>query len=111
MISAMARPTGQHERRYNEQINLQEVSILTNSQPHDLVLQQRGGGLKSISDLNPKGMPLHFTMLFPHRTYGWNPEERHNYGYRRITTLEFYVFYMNQRDRELDFLHKGGPLY
>ena len=84
VISARARPTGQHERRYNEQINLQEVSILTNSQPHNLVLQQRGEGLKSISDLNPKGMPLHFTLLFPHGTYGWNPEERHKYGNRRI---------------------------
>ena len=55
------------------QVNLQEVSILTNSQPHDLVLQRRGGGLQNISDLNPKGMPLHFTLLFPHGTYGWDP--------------------------------------
>ena len=53
VISAKARPTGEHERRYNEQINLQEVSILTNSEPHDLVLQLRGGGLHTISDLNP----------------------------------------------------------
>ena len=33
------------------QVNLQEVSILTNSQPHDLVVQLRGGGLHNISDL------------------------------------------------------------
>ena len=111
MISAKARLTGQHERRYNDQLNLQEVSILTNSQPHDLVLQQRGGKLQSISDLNPKGMSLHFTLLFPHGTYGWNPEERHKDGKRRITPREFYVFHMNQRDRELDYLHKGGRLY
>ena len=111
VISAKARPTGQHERRYNDQLNLQEVSILTNSQPHDLVLQQRGGKLQSISDLNPKGMPLHFTLLFPHGTYGWNPEDRHTDRKRRITPREFYVFYMNQRDRELDYLHKGGRLY
>ena len=114
VISAKARPTGEHERRYNEQLNLQEVSILTNSQPHDLVLQQRGGGLQSISDLNPKGMPLHFTLLFPHGTYGWNPEERHSVeskSKRRVTTREFYVFYMNQRSRELDYLHLAGRLY
>ena len=114
VISAKSRPTGEHERRYNEQLNLQEVSILTNSQPHDLVLQQRGGGLQSISDLNPKGMPLHFTLLFPHGTYGWNPEERHSVeskSKRRVTTREFYVFYMNQRSRELDYLHLAGRLY
>ena len=83
VISAKARPSGEHERRYNEQVNLQEVSILTNSQPHDLVVQLRGGGLQNISDLNPKGMPLHFTLLFPHGTYGWDPSKRHTDGKRR----------------------------
>ena len=46
----------------------QEVSILKNSEPHDLVLQLRGGTLQDISDLNPKGMSLHFTLLFPYGT-------------------------------------------
>ena len=92
-------------------VNLQEVSILTNSQPHDLVLQRRGGGLHDISDLNPKGMPLHFTLLFPHGTYGWNPEQMHTTGKRRVTTREFYVFHMNQRDEDQDYLHKAGRLY
>ena len=62
---------------HNEQLNLKEVSILTNSEPHDLVLYQRGGPLQKISDLNPKGMPLHFIILFPYGTYGWDPELRH----------------------------------
>ena len=60
IISAKSRPRGEHERRYNAQANLMEVSIVTNCEPHDLVLQQRGGELKQVSDLNPKGMPLHF---------------------------------------------------
>ena len=92
-------------------MNLQEVSILTNSQPHDLVIQRRGGGLQEISDLNPKGQPLHFTLLFPHGTYGWDPSTRHTDGKRRVTTREFYAYMMNQRDQELDYLHKGGRLY
>ena len=95
VISAKARPSEEHERRYNAQVNLQEVSILTNNEPHDLVLQQRGGGLQTISDLNPKGMPLHFTLLFPHGTYGWDPTAKHSDGKRRITTREFYVYYIN----------------
>ena len=93
------------------QVNLQEVSILTNSQPHDLVLHRRGGGLQEISDLNPKGQPLHFTLLFPHGTYGWDPSTRHTDGKRRVTTREFYAHMMNQRDPERDYLHKGGRLY
>ena len=38
VITANARPKGEHQRLYNDQINLQEVSILINSEPHDLVL-------------------------------------------------------------------------
>ena len=71
VISAKA-PTGEHARRYNVQTNLKEVSILTDCQNHDLVLQKRGGGLTTVSNLNPKGMPLHFTLLFPEGTKGWD---------------------------------------
>ena len=111
VISAKARPTGEHERRYNTQINLQEVSILTNSEPHDLVLQHRGGSLKSISDLNPKGMPLHFTVLFPYGTYGWDPYKKHKDGKRRVTVREFYVYHLNQRNISEDFLHMACRLF
>ena len=97
--------------RIYSQVNLQEVSILTNSQPHDLVLQRRGGGLQDISDLNPKGMPLHFTLLFPHGTYGWDPATLHTDGKRRVTTREFYAYLMNQRNPDSDYLHLAGRLY
>ena len=113
VISAKARPTGEHKRRYNTHLNLQEVSILTNSQPHDLVLQRRGGKLQTISDLNPKGMPLHFTLLFPHGTYGWDPADpvsRHPDG-KRITVREFYVYYLNVRDIDRDYIHMAGRLF
>ena len=111
VISAKNRPTGEHERRYNAQLNLNEVSILTNDEKHDLVLQQRGGGLQTISDLNPKRMPLHFTLLFPHGTYGWDPETKHVDGKRRITTREFYVYYINERDTGLDYIHLAQRLF
>ena len=68
IISDRGWPTEEHECRYNAQIHLQEVSIPTNSQPHGLVLQRRGGSLQTISDLNPKGMPLYLTLLFPYGT-------------------------------------------
>ena len=111
VISAKA-PSGEHPRRYNLQSNLKEVRILTNSQPHDLVLQKRGGGLQSINDMNPKGMPLHFTLLFPFGTYGWNPEERHVDGKRRVTAREFYVFHLHLRDTDnRNFLHMSARLF
>lgn len=55
----------------------EKVNILTNSQPHDMVLQQRGKGLQSISDLNAKGVPLHVMLLFLQGKYGSNLEEKH----------------------------------
>ena len=61
IISCKARPEGEHERRYNEQQSLTEVSVLTNSQKGDLVLRKRGGGLQFINDLHPAAQPLHFT--------------------------------------------------
>jgi hypothetical protein len=111
IISAKPRPSGEHARRYNEQLNLQEVSILTSSEPHDLVLEKRGGGLQTISDLNPKGMPLHFTLLFPHGTFGWDPNTPHKNGKGRVTTREFYAYHLNQRDLSGEYLHLACRLF
>ena len=112
VISARKPTVQDHSRRYNLQSNLQEVSILTNGEPNDLILQRRGGGLQYISDLNPKGMPLHFTLLFPHGTYGWDQDSKQRDGKRRITTREFYVFHLNIREcLNENFLHRAGRLF
>ena len=112
VISASQRPSGEHARRYNLQTNLEEVSILTNESPHDLVLQKRGGGLTSIHDLNPKGMPLHFTLLFPFGTYGWDQEEKQVSGNRRVTTKQFYAFHLQLRENEnQNFLMQAARLF
>ena len=112
VISARKPTVQDHSRRYNLQSNLQEVSILTNGEPNDLVLQRRGGGLQFVSDLNPKGMPLHFTLLFPLGTYGWDQDSKQKDGKRRITTREFYVFHLNIREGfNEDFLHRAGRLF
>ena len=77
VISAAAKPKDGHLRVYNVQQNLQELSIVTNEKPHDLVIKTRGGRLETISDLNPKAMPLHFTLLFPEGTYGYDQDLKH----------------------------------
>ena len=112
VISAKAKPANEHPRRYNAPTNLNEISILTNEARHDLVLQLRGGGLQKISDLNPKGMPLRFTLLFPYGTYGWDPESKHTNGVRKITTREFFAFHLQIRNNEnKNFLHVAGRLF
>ena len=111
IISAKA-PIGEHARRYNAQIDLKEVSIVTNCQNHDLVLQKRGGGLQKVSDLNPNGMPLHFTLLFPFGTKGWDQQEMHSDGKRRVTPKEFFTYHLRTRSgANQDYLHKAGKLF
>ena len=56
-------------------------------------------------------MPLHFTLLFPYGTYGWDLEVRHADSDRRVTTREFYVYHLNVRDVANDDLHLAGRLF
>ena len=86
VISAKG-PETEHARRYNAPINLNEVCILMNPGKHDLILQKRGGGLQYVSDLNPSGMPLHFTLLFPYGTHGWDQDLRQASGNRRVALI------------------------
>ena len=114
LIICAKAPAGEHARLYNAQTNLKEVSILTNSQSHDLVLQKRGGGLQTVSDLNPNSMPLHFTLLFPEGTKGWDQYEKHVDGKRRVTPKEFFTYHLNIRGRDgpnKDYLHMAGKLF
>ena len=112
VISATKKPSKEHKRRYNLQTCLNEVSILTNFESHDLVLHKRGGGLETVHDLNPKGMPLHFTLLFPHGTYGWDPNTKQFASDRRVTTRQFYSYHLHKREgNNQDFLHKAGKLF
>ena len=116
VISCKARPSGEHQRRYNEQENLSEVSVLTNSEKGDLVLRKRGGGLQFISDLHPAAQPLHFTLLFPHGTKGYCESEKKKGkdgldSLRRVTPREFFAFHINMRDFYSDFLFRGARLF
>ena len=113
LVISAKQPSNEHARRYNIQTNLKEVSILMNSEKHDLVLQMRGGGLQTVNNLNPKMMPLHFCLLFPYGTYGWDPETRHSDGKRRTTTREFYNFHLQIRSDlpNENYIHMGGRLF
>ena len=111
VISAKG-PSNEHSRRYNAPTNLNEVCILMNPGKHDLVLQKRGGGLKHVSDLNPSGMPLHFTLLFPHGTHGWDMNSTQVGGKRKISVREFYVYHLNIRDgNNGNYLHTAARLF
>ena len=112
VISAKAKPKDAQPRVYNEQVNLNELSIVTKENPHDFVINLRGGGQRIINDLNPKAMPLHFTLLFIEGTPGWDTELKHEDNpNKRVTAREFFAYHMNVRGTPSDYLFQAGRLF
>ena len=109
VISAAARPAGQHERRYNAAEGLREVAVLIGDEPanHDLVLRRRAvegpGALQYIDETNRACDPLHFVLLFPLGTAGWHPAipqvpQPGRERLRCVTTLQFYAYRLQVSD-------------
>ena len=113
VISAGGHPQEGHQRVYNAQTNLQELRIVTNEEKHDLVIHRRsGGGFQKISDLNPKAMPLHFTLLFPAGTPGWDQYLKHrDNDNKRVTPREFFAYHLNKRNTDSDYIFQATRLF
>ena len=120
IISADARPAGQHERRYNAAEGLREVAVLMGDAPgqHDLVLRRRAergpGVLQVIDECHRACDPLHFVLLFPLGTTGWHPGIRQapqGGRDRPVSTLQFYAFQIQVRPTQDDSLHRGCRLF
>ena len=107
------RPKNSHDRRYNLQQNLSEVSVLTNSVPGDLVLRKRGGGLQQIYDLHPAAQALHFVLIFPFGTLGYSEFMKHNDDKKtkRVSPREYFAFHLNMRNPDSDFLFRFARLF
>ena len=111
VISADARPAGQHERRYNAAEGFREVAVLIGDEPgrHDLVLRRRAiqgpDALQMIDETHRACDPLHFVLLFPLGTAGWQlgiaqaprPGQQRQ---RDISTLKYYAFRIQVSDME-----------
>ena len=112
VISAKARPRGEHARHYNAPICLEEVSLLTVNGRHDLVVTKRDGRLEVVSEQNQSAMPLHFTLLFPTGAKGWNPDLKQSPNSpKRLTCREFTVYHLNWRKDVTNYLHFGARLF
>ena len=122
VISAAARPAGQHERRYNAAEGLREVAVLMGEEPgqHDLVLRRRAvrgaGALEVIDESHRACDPLHFVLLFPYGTTGWHPAiplapQPGRERLRFVTTLQFYAYRLQVRPNEDDSLVRGCRLF
>ena len=111
IISCKERPTGSHERRYNLQQSLSEVSVLTNCLPGDMIIRKRGGGLEEIYDIHPSAQPLHFVLLFPFGTKGYHADIKQADMKKRVSPREFFTFHINMRNLDSDYLFRFGRLF
>ena len=69
-------PEKDHHRYNLPTVDKIAVIIVGNNQQvndgHDIILRPRDGGLQRISDLHSAYAPLHYVLLFPLGTPGWN---------------------------------------
>ncbi|XP_043246224.1 uncharacterized protein LOC122393865 [Amphibalanus amphitrite] len=121
VLSADARPAGEHERRYNRPDGFQEVSVLIGEEPahRDIILRRRaagdGGDLATISECHRSYESLHFVLLFPFGTDGWHPElpqQRPDGGgpARRVSALQYAAHRLQTRPAEDDSQLRAGRL-
>jgi len=75
------------------------------------------GGTWHISDLHAAYAPLHYILLFPHRTPGWtpslclHPSGANNDREKHLTQVGFYSFHLHTCDSEFPIIHLGGQLF
>jgi len=84
----------------------------------DVIIQDRGGGLRRISNLHANYMALQYPILFPYGEQGFKLGIKYNrsgtlrVGVRgEVTMLEYYAFRLQQRRCEATTLIRGDRLF
>ena len=123
VISADARPPAQHRGRYNRAEGFREVAVLMDEQPahQDIVLRRRAGGgegpyLQTINELHRAFEALHFVLLFPWGTDGWQPSLRQAVANGRgqvkaLSLMRYYAYRLQERPRVDDSLFRACRLF
>ena len=115
VISAAARPAGQHERRYNRPEGFNEVSVLIGEEPahQDIVLRRRNVEdqpyLQIIHETHRAAEPLHFILLFPWGTDGWHSNMEQTRANQRgqvrtVTAQDYYAHRLQVSDRKRHYI-------
>ena len=92
------RPGNQHARRYNAP-NGDEVGILMPNEPtsnRDILLHQRDGLVKHISELHRAYDPLQYPIFFPYGTDGYSIYLTTDKG-KKVTQKQYYLYHIMTR--------------
>ena len=108
-------PPGQHQRVWNAPTNNQLFGILTNYQGGDqkrnIIIQCKGTNLlRDIWETHAMYDPLHYVLLFPYGTLGWNLYMK-NKSQKRLTALKYYRYRIMERKIESNHIFRGGLLF
>ena len=93
----------------------------------DIILYERGGGLKEISDKHPLYSSLHYVLLFPTGQLGWHPNIPHigvqNQGNQdeedapgdprargKVTQSQYFKYRLHPRNNESNHIFMAGKL-
>jgi Helitron helicase-like domain at N-terminus len=121
---------GTDHRRYNLPTANEVAIILPGSgteevSSRDLIVFERDGNLRRISELHPAYLPLYYVLLFPYGEHGWTiniphtnietgePVDAGRHGHTTVTQLEYYAFRLHSRpsDKESDHIFRARGLF
>ncbi|KAF0304451.1 hypothetical protein FJT64_023748 [Amphibalanus amphitrite] len=122
VVSADARPADQHPRRYNRAEGFREVAVLMDEEPvhQDIVLRRRadaeGPFLQTVNETHRAFEALHFVLLLPFGTDGWQPDLRQAVAngrgdVRGVTLMQYYAHRLQLRPDLDDSLFRAGRLF
>ena len=130
---------GCDRRRYNlPGAGSREIAVIIPGQddmvtdPRDIILYRKGGGLKHINEMSPMYQALHYVLLFPTGQLGWHPnielnlpdqamEEPDNQGEgqdaplgrkrKYISQIEYFAYRLHIRNNQSNHLFRAGRLF
>ena len=113
LLSAEARPAGDHAGRYNPPVEEDIAVILDASEGNrrDIVLRPRGGGREAISSLHRFYDALQYPLLFPRGDSTYHIEIWQRAGDRRITCSQYYRYLFMVRDGFPNYLQRCDRLF
>ena len=118
VIAPESRPSDEHARRYNVPVGMNEIAVMVGDEPakRDIVVRLRGGGIRRIDDTHRAFLPLHYVLLDPLGTHGWDytmTMDSANDRAKRLTAAMFFAFHVHSRPGhgQSETLLRAGSLF
>ena len=112
VINAEKRPTGEHERRFNEPTH-DDVAVLVVGEQccnRDIILQHKEEGMQRINELHRSYDALQYPLIFWKGQDGYNILLKHRDNITKLTSREMYCYYIMIRINSINYIHQFREL-